>query len=50
MHSYEDVFHYINFPDRDTMQKIVNVHYPKVKNKLVKDALDIFLKLKNSWT
>ena len=39
-------FHYINFPDRDTMQKIVNVHYPKVKNKLVKDALDIFFEVR----
>ena len=24
-------FHYIQFPDRDTMNKIVNVHYPKIK-------------------
>ena len=39
-------FHYINFPDRDTMQKIVNVHYPKVKNKLVIDALDIFFEVR----
>ena len=39
-------FHYINFPDRDTMQKIVNVHYPRVKNKLVKDALDIFFEVR----
>ena len=39
-------FHYINFPDRETMQKIVNVHYPKVKNKLVKDALDIFFEVR----
>ena len=39
-------FHYINFPDRDTMQKIVNVHYPKVKNKLDKDALDIFFEVR----
>ena len=35
-------FHYINFPDRDTMQQIVSVHHPKIKKKLVKDALDIF--------
>tara|TARA_Y100000588_G_scaffold249992_1_gene264503 strand:- start:686 stop:1543 length:858 start_codon:yes stop_codon:yes gene_type:complete len=35
-------FHYINFPDRETMQKIVGVHHPKIKKKLVKDALDIF--------
>ena len=35
-------FHYINFPDRNTMQKIVEVHYPGIKQQLVKDALDIF--------
>ena len=35
-------FHYINFPDRETMQQIVGVHHPKIKKKLVKDALDIF--------
>ena len=35
-------FHYINFPDRETMQEIIAVHHPKIKKKLVKDALDIF--------
>jgi MoxR-like ATPase len=35
-------FHFIQFPDRETMEKIVAVHYPKIKKKLVKDALDIF--------
>ena len=35
-------FHYINFPDRPTMEKIVKVHHPKVKKNLVKDALEIF--------
>ena len=35
-------FHYINFPDRVTMQKIINVHSPKIKKKLVDDAMDIF--------
>lgn len=35
-------FHYINFPDRATMQKIVDVHFPDIKQSLVKDALDIF--------
>jgi len=35
-------FHYINFPDRETMQQIIGVHHPKIKKKLVKDALDIF--------
>ncbi len=35
-------FHYINFPDRDTMQQIVEVHYPGIKQELVKEAMDIF--------
>jgi MoxR-like ATPase len=39
-------FHYIQFPERDTMQQIVDVHYPKIKKKLVKDALDIFFDIR----
>jgi MoxR-like ATPase len=39
-------FHYINFPDRDTMQQIVEVHYPGIKGSLVKDALDMFFDLR----
>ncbi|MDX1693713.1 MAG: MoxR family ATPase [Ketobacteraceae bacterium] len=35
-------FHYIDFPDFDTMQQIVDVHYPGIKQTLVKDALEIF--------
>ena len=35
-------FHYISFPDRKTMLEIVAVHHPKIKKRLVKDALDIF--------
>ena len=35
-------FHYISFPDRETMLEIVAVHHPKIKKRLVKDALDIF--------
>ncbi len=35
-------FHYINFPDRETMQQIVEVHYPEIKQSLVKDAMEIF--------
>ena len=35
-------FHFIQFPDRETMEKVVAVHYPKIKKKLVKDALDVF--------
>jgi MoxR-like ATPase len=35
-------FHYIQFPDRDTMQDIVDVHYPNIKADLVKEAMEIF--------
>lgn len=35
-------FHFINFPDRETMQRIVDVHYPGIKKELVDEALDIF--------
>lgn len=35
-------FHYIAFPDRETLQKIVDVHYPKISGTLVSEALDIF--------
>ena len=35
-------FHYIRFPDADTMQEIVDVHFPGIKNKLVAEALRIF--------
>jgi MoxR-like ATPase len=35
-------FHFISFPDRDTMLRIVDVHYPTIKKDLVKDALDVF--------
>ncbi|MGQ9426670.1 AAA family ATPase [Gilvimarinus sp. F26214L] len=35
-------FHYINFPDRDTMLSIIDVHFPTLKTDLVNEALDIF--------
>ena len=35
-------FHYINFPDRETMEEIIDVHHPGIKRDLVKEALDIF--------
>ena len=35
-------FHYIQFPDRETMLQIIDVHLPKVKEELVKEALEIF--------
>ncbi|HAK52311.1 MAG TPA: ATP-binding protein [Gammaproteobacteria bacterium] len=35
-------FHYIQFPDRETMQDIVEVHHPNIKQDLVKEAMEIF--------
>jgi len=35
-------FHYIKFPDRQTMQEIINVHFPDIQSILVKKAMDIF--------
>jgi MoxR-like ATPase len=35
-------FHFIKFPDPETMQKIVDVHFPNLKGRLVSEALRIF--------
>ena len=35
-------FHYIRFPDEETMKAIIDVHYPGIKQKLVSEALRIF--------
>ncbi|MDA0664835.1 MAG: MoxR family ATPase [Proteobacteria bacterium] len=35
-------FHYISFPDRETMLRIVNVHYPDIQGELVREALNLF--------
>ena len=39
-------FHYIKFPDRDTMRDIVNVHFPDIQKTLVTKAMDIFYDLR----
>jgi len=39
-------FHYIAFPDRNTMQKIVAVHFPDIERRLVHEALEIFFQLR----
>ncbi len=39
-------FHYIKFPDRATMQAIVDVHFPGIQKILVKKAMDIFYDLR----
>ncbi|RDB43253.1 MoxR family ATPase [Halomonas sp. DQ26W] len=41
-------FHYIEFPDRETMQQIVNVHFPDVAPKLVGEALEVFFDLRQA--
>ena len=40
-------FHYIKFPDKKTMQAIVDVHFPKLKKMLLKEALDTFYKVRD---
>ena len=40
-------FHFISFPDRETMMRIVDVHYPGIKRELVSDALDIFFDVRS---
>ena len=35
-------FHYIKFPDRETMQAIIDVHFPGIQKVLVQKALEIF--------
>ena len=39
-------FHYIRFPDRDTMQAIVDVHFPDIQKALVREALEVFYDLR----
>ncbi len=39
-------FHYIRFPDHETMEKIVNVHFPKIKKRLLQEALESFFDLR----
>ena len=40
-------FHYIRFPDRETMEAIVAVHYPGIKQDLVRDALTVFYEVRD---
>ncbi|HXG80576.1 MAG TPA: MoxR family ATPase [Sphingomicrobium sp.] len=39
-------FHYIRFPDRDTMSAIIDVHFPGIQKLLVSRALDIFYEIR----
>jgi MoxR-like ATPase len=39
-------FHYIRFPDKDTMEQIVAVHFPGIKKTLLKEALEAFFEIR----
>ncbi|MDG5487499.1 AAA family ATPase [Sphingomonas sp. FW199] len=39
-------FHYIRFPDRETMQAIIDVHFPGIQQLLVSRALDLFYQVR----
>tara|TARA_Y100001970_G_scaffold200510_1_gene243930 strand:- start:3439 stop:4287 length:849 start_codon:yes stop_codon:yes gene_type:complete len=39
-------FHFITFPDREGLERIINVHIPKIKKKLLKDAFDVFFDIR----
>ena len=40
-------FHYIRFPERETMQQIIDVHYPDIQHTLVREALNIFYEVRD---
>ncbi len=40
-------FHYIRFPDRETMEHIVQVHYPDIQKDLAREALNIFFQVRD---
>ncbi|MFC3607043.1 AAA family ATPase [Stutzerimonas tarimensis] len=39
-------FHYIAFPDRETLQRIVAVHFPEARQRLVEEALEVFFDIR----
>ncbi len=41
-------FHYIRFPDAETMTKIVDVHYPSLKKELLAEALNAFFRVRET--
>ena len=40
-------FHYIKFPDPDTMRAIVEVHFPGLKGRLVQEAMSVFYDIRD---
>ena len=41
------IYHYIHFPEADMMREIISKHHPKLDNKIVDVALDVFYHLRN---
>src|SRR3954464_10470281 len=39
-------FHYIRFPDKETMEKIVAVHFPTLKKSLLREAMEVFFEVR----
>ena len=39
-------FHYIRFPDKETMEKIVGVHFPNLKKSLLREAMEVFFEVR----
>ena len=39
-------FHYIRFPDRETMERIVQAHFPDIKQELAREALNVFFQIR----
>jgi MoxR-like ATPase len=40
-------FHYIRFPDRETMERIVQAHYPDIRQDLAREALTLFFRVRD---
>ena len=40
-------FHYIRFPDKETMERIVGVHFPDLKKQLLREALEAFYRIRD---
>jgi len=40
-------FHYIKFPNKETMEQIIDVHFPKLKKTLLKESLEAFYKVRD---
>ncbi len=39
-------FHYIRFPDRETMERIVHAHFPNIRQDLAREALNVFFQIR----